>query len=253
MYTSKNLPNLHEMTKPKKITVKFFLNKNLQPQKLKKEGDRRSVSTYPLYIQVIYNRANTQFKSFYGDYYSDLSKVDDENMSGPGLLKFEEHIIRKIVEYETEKQGEKFDLKTITKKYESYCQSIEGLLNEYLKGKLKRILFKTKPYEYAQIFNYSDSKVESLLIYKAAKSLYDNFEKSIPKDFIEEMRIYEDFTKAYFHTKFSYNFPVVIDWLDGSLRIDIEGKFKTVYKNDKKKVTKSLEILDNIILTKIGA
>lgn len=225
----------------------------MQPQKLSKEGSRKSVLTYPLYIQVIYNRANTQFKSFYGDYYSDLTKVDEENMSGPGVLKFEEQIVQKIIEYEAEKLGEKFDLKTITKKYESYCQSIEGLLNSYLKGKLQRILFKTKPYEYAQIFNYSDPKVESLLIYKAAKSLYDGFEKSIPKDFIEEMKVYEDFTKAYFHTKFSYKFPVVIDWLDGSLRNNLEDKLKTLYKNDKKKVTKRLEILENIILTKVEA
>src|SRR5690606_7251944 len=187
------------MKKPKKITIKFFLNKNLQPQKLSKEGGRKALSIYPLYIQVIYNRTNTQFKSFYGEYYSDLTKVDEENMSGPGLLKFEEEIVRKIMEYEIEKKGEKFDLKTITRKYESYGQSIEGLLNGYLKSKLQRILVKTKPYEYAQVFNFADSKVDSLLIYKAAKSLYEGLEKAIPKEFVEEMRVYEDFSKAYFH------------------------------------------------------
>lgn len=247
------MPILKEMKKPKKITIKFFLNKNLQPQKLSKEGSRKSLSAYPLYIQVIYNRANTQFKSFYGEYYSDLTKVDEENMSGPGLLKFEEENVRKIMEYEIEKQGEKFDLKTITRKYESYGQSIEGLLNAYLKSKLQRILVKTKPYEYAQVFNFTDPKVDSLLIYKAAKSLYEGLEKAIPKEFVEEMRVYEDFSKAYFHSKFSYPFPVVIDWLDGRMRSELEEKLVGLYKNDKKKVTKSLEIMENIILTKIEA
>lgn len=59
------------MQKEKKITIKFYLNKLLEPV-MDNEGGKN----YPLYIQVTYNRRNMQFKSKYGMYYATLDEVE---------------------------------------------------------------------------------------------------------------------------------------------------------------------------------
>ena len=57
--------------KEKKITVKFFLNRKVEPA----TGDKGE-KYYPLYLMITYNRKNMQFRSKYGMFYSDLNEVE---------------------------------------------------------------------------------------------------------------------------------------------------------------------------------
>ena len=79
-------------TKPKKITIKFFVNKAVQPTI---EGETKR---YPLYALITYDRKNTMMRCHYGNYYKDLNEI--ERVHYPGLLAMEERIIRKTIDYE---------------------------------------------------------------------------------------------------------------------------------------------------------
>lgn len=234
------------MEKLKKITIKFFLNKNLHPVQLDYNGETPLLG-YPLYIQVTYNRNNSQFKSHYGGYYSDLAKIDEENFSGAGLLAFEENIVRKVIEHEIKKRGDKFDLKGINKKYDLFSTSIEVLLNSNLKQRLFRILLKQKPAEYSAIFNFNDPKIDVLLLYKAASKLYESLEKNIPEDFKKEIKSYELFSLVNLKSKFTYSFSTIIDWLEGNAKVEFEKKLKNNVKTDLLLLPTYINIIDKQI------
>lgn len=234
------------MEKLKKITIKFFLNKNLQSVELD-NNEGKSLLGYPLYIQVTYNRNNSQFKSHYGGYYSDLAKIDEENLSGAGLLDFEENIVRKVMEHEIKKRGDKFDLKGINKKYDIFSTSIEVLLNSNLKQRLYRILLKLKPAEYSAIFNFNDPKVDVLLLYKAASKLYESLEKNIPEDFKREIKSYELFSLMNLKSKFAYSFSTIIDWLEGNAKVEFEKKIKNNVKTGVMLLPPYINIIDKQI------
>lgn len=234
------------MEKQKKITIKFFLNKNLQPIQLEDEKGK-PLLCYPLYIQVTYNRNNTQFKSHYGGHYSDMAKIDEENLQGAGLLAFEENIVRKTMEHEIKKRCVKFDLKGINKKYDLYCTPIEALLNRNLKHKLYKLLLKQKPAEYSAIFKFDDPKVDVLLLYKAVTKLYEFFEKNIPANFKEEIKCYELFTSVNSKSRFSYTFLTIIDWKEGNAKEELEKILKNSSKSANTKLSMYLDIIDKHI------
>jgi len=110
------------LKKGKKITVKFFLNRLLEAA-----TNDKGQESYPLYIQVTYNRKNMQLKSKYSEYYYDLSEVK------PGLMEFEEKVLRKIVTHEAGETKGEYDLKGLKRKYEVYSMSVHQAVEEYLK------------------------------------------------------------------------------------------------------------------------
>ena len=139
------------MKKPKKITVKFFLNENLQP--IQVDGER----FYPLYTQVTYDRKNTQIKCAYGWYYRDLKHVREIE---PHLLPFEEKVLKKSVTHELSLQGDSFRLKGLGKKYENYGLSIHSLFNNYLKIRFKTILKEAKPQKFLEVINLDKNQLD---------------------------------------------------------------------------------------------
>lgn len=126
-----------ESGKPKKVTIKFFVNQAVQPMV---EGKTKR---YPLYALLTYDRKNTMMRCFYGKYYKDLEEI--EKVHYPGLLAMEERIIRKTISYEMAERPGDFDLKGIYRKYELYSVGVHVLLENYLKGQLGNILLRLEP------------------------------------------------------------------------------------------------------------
>jgi hypothetical protein len=196
------------MKKPKKITVKFFLNERVKPVKENK------ALTYPLYMLIIYNRNNTSIKSHYGGFYKSLQEAEKSHY--PGFLAFEERIIKKTAEYELSKRGEKFDLKGLHEKYDKYCIGIDVLFSSYMKTQLWTMLVRCEPQEYVFAMNFTEPKVEFGILYQMALKLYKDFDKLVSKEFKEEIEVYTNFMKLYQGSFFQYTFPTVIEWLDNA-------------------------------------
>jgi len=231
-------------SKPKKITVKFFVNKVVQP--LVEGREKR----YPLYMLVTYNRKNTMMRCHYGKYYKDLKEID--KLHYPGLLAMEERIILKTITYELLQRGDEFDLKGTNKKYDQYCIGIHVLLERYLKGRLWNVLSRLEPFEYVKALNFDSPDVEFNTLYKIARKVYKDFSGLLSKDFEEEIETYNVFMKLYQGSFFQYTFPVVIEWLDKSVSDEYSNKLKELYQGNKAIQNKSMEFINRIVYNSIS-
>ncbi|MDB5274691.1 MAG: hypothetical protein JWO58_3058 [Chitinophagaceae bacterium] len=229
------------MKKQKKVTVKFFVNKTVKPELVGKE------KRYPLYMILTYNRRNTTLKSLYGGYYKDIQQAEKES---PGLLSFEERILQKIVRYELAKEEESFDLKGMYAKYEKYSESIENILSKHFKNVLWMAVLRSEPQEYSYALNFSSQRVYFETLYAISKKIYPDLKSLLPKEFEEEMIIFSSF-KRFYPSLFSYTFPTAIEWIDKSIIEDYRKKLDVLYKKDKKKVDKSISVLNRIIFSKV--
>lgn len=230
-------------SKPKKVTVKFFLNQAVQPMI---EG---KVKRYPLYALITYDRKNTMMRCHYGQYYKDLAEIDKAHY--PGLLAMEERVIRKSIDYEMAQSKSEFDLKGIYKKYDQYCIGIHMLLSEHMKMLLWNILMRLEPFEFAKALNFNDPDVEFDTLYKMARKLYKDFASLLPKDFDQEIEAYQLFMKLYRGSFFQYTFPTIIEWLDNSAVNGFREKLKEHYSQSHSMVNKSIEFVDSIVRGKL--
>ena len=226
--------------KDKKITVKFFLNKTLQPVMV-----NNTKKSYPLYMLITYNRKNTMLKSYYGYYYKDLKEA-----AQLGLMAFEEKMVKKTITYERGLAGGKFTLKGLHKKYGQYCAGLHSLYEEYLKGVLFHLVVRARPHEFSYALNFSDPKVSFDTLYTIAKKIYPDF--SLPDSFRQEAEGFHDYSKLYGSPFFTYNFPTVIEWLDKSAQADYSKKLEVVYKADKKTIDGKIALVDKIVQSSLG-
>ena len=207
------------MKKEKKITIKFFLNRLLEPA-----TGEKGKKFYPLYIQVTYNRKNMQFKSKYGMYYADLKEVE------PGLMQFEERILRKVITYESNLSSSDYDLKGLKHKYEIYSTSILETLEKYLKPKLRLAILRTND-ELTTVLDFSQSHATVARLYKASQLLFNNIDGYLNAKLKIELNAYLSYTGLYKMPIFTFTFPTIIDWIDGSYKADLQTKIKTAFKN----------------------
>jgi hypothetical protein len=233
------------MKKPKKITVKFFLNKNLHGIEDENKQERK-----PLYTQITYDRKNTQIKCNYGGYYLNIEQISEES---PYLLDFEETILHRTVSYELNRLGIEFRLKGLGKKYEVYCLSIHQLFNSYLKVRLKSVLQRAEPQKFLEILHIEQTQVDFFILYEASLRLFDNLRLVTNQEFLEEMDIYRVYYQLYENAlqDNKYQFPVVIDWLEGVHIKQLHEKLKNVSIDNPQMTEKILQLIDKIVNTKI--
>lgn len=230
------------MKKPKKITVKFFLNKAVQP--VVEGKDKR----YPLYMLITYNRKNTMMKSHYGGYYKNLEEAETQHY--PGFLDFEERNVQKAIRYEISRQGDRFDLKGIYKKYEAYCMGIHVLFAKYLKEGLWTALMRTDRFEYVKALNFEDPSVPFEVLYDISRKIF-TLDKILAKEFIEAAEVYNTFNKLYQASFFQYTFPTIIEWLDQSAQEDYRNKLQALYKRDPEMIEKSISIINKVVYSNL--
>lgn len=226
-------------TKPKKVTVKFFINKAVLPVM---EGKTKR---YPLYMLITYDRKNTMMRCHYGQYYKDLNEVD--RVHYPGLMTMEERVIRKTISYELAQRGNEFDLKGTNKKYDQYAIGIHVLLERHLKNQLWSVLSRLEPFEYVKALNFTDPDVEFSTLSKIARKVYKDLPELQPKNFEQEIDIYQAFIKLYKGSFFQYSFPVVMEWLDHSVVDDYRNKLTALYPDSPSTIKRSIEFIDGIV------
>ena len=200
---------MNSSLKEKKITVKFFLNQALEPA-----SDERGMKLYPLYFQVTYNRKNMQAKSRYGLFYKHLKEVPAE------LTAFEEKVLTKIIRYEAEGKEESYELKGLKRKYDLYSVSVYQALEAYLKPQLRMAVLKIGG-QLATVLDFTQAKVSTCLLHEAATLLFPQFDSSLPHKLRDDLQTYNIFQNLNKEPVLSYNFPTIIDWLDGSYKAEL--------------------------------
>ncbi|TAE68328.1 MAG: hypothetical protein EAZ85_14295 [Bacteroidetes bacterium] len=236
------------MKKPKKITIKFFLNTNLQAIAINKNEEG-----YPLYMQITYDRRNTQIKCRYGAFYTHIDSVKKEQNA---LLNFEEYLLRRVTEYELKRLETTFQLKGLGDIYDGYSLSIYRLFNSYLKMRVKAVLKEAKPKEFLEIFNLDKSNTAFETIMQAAERLFDNFKTLLEDEIKQEIEIFELYKEICKEilVKDDYKFPIIMDWIDGTHQLFLTKKLKQKFNNTndyQAQEQKLLGLLQKIITTKL--
>ena len=226
---------METIKKEKKITVKFFLNQLVEPVMGEKNEKH-----YPLYIQVTYNRKNMQFKSKYGLYYKKLNKVN------PGLMAFEEKVIRKIITHEAGLVKGDYDLKRLKRKHEVYSTSVMEALENYIKPKLRLAVLKTND-QLATVLDFNQSQATVARLYKAARLLFQDFDNSLTVKLRDDLTAYENYHRLYKEPFFAYTFPTIIDWVDRSYQIELEKRLKLTYKSKPETVKNVMTLIDQAV------
>lgn len=200
------------MKKEKKITVRFYLNKQLEPV----TGEKRK-KYYPLYLYITYDRRNMQFRSKYGLYYNSLDEVE------AGLMAFEENTIRRIIGYEASLSASSYELKGLRQRYDVYAVSIQQAVEDYIKPKLRLAILKTND-ELTAVLDFNQPQSTAGRLYAAAKKLFPGFDKSIPNTLAELLDAYETLSMVFGNPILKgYDFPTAIDWVAGDYPQKLEA------------------------------
>ena len=224
------------MDKSKKISIKPFLNKKLIPECSDSDGK----DLYPLYLQITYNRKNTQIRSKYGMYYANLDHPEVKN-----ILLFECPLAEKFVRYEINNTKKEYSLAGFGGRYEVYATSIAIVIGDYLKEKLKFELKRTNSPFY-DILNFKNKRKPFEIFYNASLLLFEDLDKKISKEFKQEIslyQLYKDFEPVILN---KYNFSTIIDWIYGDYKQQFEHKLRRILKNNSK-VDETIEFIDQLI------
>ncbi len=229
-----------------KITVRYFLNKNVKPSRNPFFGDS---DLFPLYIQVTYNRKNTQFRSLYDRIYTQLDeafKMDGEK------LDYEEGLIRKMIEGEIKSKKEQFQLKGLKNRYVHYSREIAYSVDKYIRNTIFDSTTKTDS-KFSPILDpYRRPDVPGEIYYEASEKLIENFKSFLPKDFKQELNMGEEFIGW---CRKKEEAPRIIEWFYHTLlddystflqeKGDSENKIKTKinFINKAIKLVEGLELV----------
>lgn len=232
------------MKKPKKITIKFFINTHLAPI------SQHQRLVYPVYMQVTYNRKNTQIKTLYADFHADIEEFKKQQQA---IYFFEERIMQKVVAYELARNEAYFQLRGLGDKYEVYATSIHYVMSAYLKAKFKNYIAQLRPYKFIDLLHFDKQKIDFLTIYEACLRLFDNTEQLLDPLLKEEINLYRAYYQAYQQelAQGRYTFPVIIDWLDGTHVQELEAKCLPFLNNDLAQLKKMILLINKIVGTKI--
>ena len=200
------------MKKDRKISVTFFLNKNVKPDSYTHSPLLSGIKLYPLYLQVTYNRRNTQFRSFYHGNYSSLeeafsSKEEKEHR------RYEESLIKKVVEYEVRNLGKDFTLKGISDRYLNYSDNIVNPIDKYFRDIIYNAVVKTGSEFFEILDPWKLQNVSYNIYYNAAIKLHSDLNKKLPSDFEEELNMSRKFLEW---VSIQKELIRLIDWLDHS-------------------------------------
>lgn len=224
-----------------KISVRFFLNTNVKPLHIPLLGES---NFYPLYVQVTFNRKNTQFRSSHRFTYMSI----EEAFSRAGeFLKYEESLIKLIVKYEFIKKGANFDLTGLKDKYRIYTLDVKYYVEKHLRNSISGILTKTRSRFVTILDPSSNYQIPINIYYEAALKLIDNFEKILPENFKKELASGNEFITW---SEKKEKSPRVIEWLS---QITVEEYKKYLMKkgNSASMINSKLNIIDKAITTEL--
>lgn len=220
-----------------KISVRFFLNKNVKPIHMPLLGDS---DFFPLYVQVTFRRKNTQFRSLYQRQYMNIDNAFNWDRNN---LNYEENIIQQVVEYEVKTKGKQFQLKGLKDKYKNYTAEVGFSVKKYLRITMLASLEQSNS-EYWRIMDpTSHWEVPIEIYYDACLKLINNFETFLPKNFKKNITIGEEFIRWSEKKKLS---PLLIQWLDGSLKLEYKT-FLQKKGNSESQINEKLNLITKTI------
>lgn len=235
------------MAKEKKVTVNFFLNKKVKrAPRLDKES---KVPAYPLYINVTFNRRNMQFKNFYNFTFESMETISPIDMS---LIKFQEKLIKKIISHETNSltNADDYDMRGLGDKYDIYSRSISQAIDHYLKPKLIKEIRNTKS-DLLGVLNLSQDPADvhsytnpTSKLYNAANSLFEKFSENIDTKLYLELETYKKYMEL-FPDPDDFNFPTVVEWLDGSYKKTLNELLMKLYKRKPELMYSLISLIEN--------
>jgi hypothetical protein len=204
--------------KPKKITIKPFLNDNLEKieMSISEGGGEGSGKEYglPLYYMVIYNRNNTKIKSRLGFYYTKDEEIPE------GIIQHEPRIIEQILRYLISINGEEVNLKGLGRVFDNYSQDLWGSIEKYLKNKLRLASMSADSWLSCMI-NYDDWRNNFTRYYEIALQIFKGISSKIDDTFRQEIEAYNVLLKIKdrVNNSIEKNYsPAIIDWLYGSYK-----------------------------------
>lgn len=133
------------MIMDKKVTIKYFLNKDLSPAVYYTEEGR--INLFPLYIRVTYNRESTRFKFSPSIHIEENTDIDqffiDRKIEY--ISDDKKEIIERLVRYEVEKFGKKFTLRGLGNRLIFYEQGVSNFMlnTENENEKLNKVIEKS--------------------------------------------------------------------------------------------------------------
>jgi len=231
----------------RKISVTFFLNKNVKPEKYMFSPLLSRTNRYPLYLQVTYNRKNTQFRSFYRSSFSSLEEAfssEEENEH----RKYEESLIKKVVEYEIMHLGKNFDLKGFNDRYLNYNEYIFNPIDKYFRDLIYDAVVKTNSEFFEILDPWKLQQVSFHIYYKAASNLINDLDKILPYGFSEDMKMGLEFLKW---TEAQDELIRLIDWLDHSAIKAYESYLK-VKKYNENQIIALISFINRIMKLSVG-
>ena len=129
----------------KKLTIVFFLNKDVKSRKAKVEN----ILLYPLYVRVSYNRRNTKF-AIGNSWYAESV---EEDLNDNEVLITIKGIIEKIVAYEAKNIGDRYEIKGLGKRLGTYFSNLLNAMYLSLNNTLNKEVGKTMAYIQFQEWN----------------------------------------------------------------------------------------------------
>jgi hypothetical protein len=216
------------MKKPGKITVTFFINTNVKPKAQSPMiggGDK-----YPLYVQVTYNRKNTQFRSFYSRTYSNIDEAKSTKEEREHRA-YEESLITKVVEYEIVHHGKDFNLKGLNDRYLDYSDSLFNPIDNHFRGIINFAIDKTDSEFKKMLDPWGDENISYNVYFEAAIKLIPGLNNKLPNDFKEEREMGTIVLNWIEEQDTNIR---IIDWLDHSAIKAIESHLRKLNYNDKR-------------------
>lgn len=240
----------NKIAKPKKITVRFFLQTAVSPYECSEiTADGTEIPYHPLYAYVTFNRKNMQFRSYYAMYYKSMSEVE---LEAPGLMAFEERLIKQAILYESSflSDQNKYSLKGFNNRYDIYATSLFVAIEMYLKPKMRLAILATNNV-LCKAFDLSKRREDVgrnlvLLLFELANKVFKGFSDGLKKDFHSEMKAYE-ILNTLIPTTYSNNFPTVIDWIDGRYKKELNLLLKKTFKNKPELIKDINQLIDKAV------
>lgn len=228
------------MKRPKKITVKPFLNDRLKPEGTA-HVDGKELPLYRLYYIISYNRKNMTVRSRYGMYYY---KGEIESGKVRQVIDFETRVFEQIIRFEAHPETQEYELKGLPARFDIYSHTVRRVLSNYVIRFLWLSINHTKS-EFINTLNLDQDNQDAMLMVKAARRLFPNLHEVALPEFETSVKALETYDHLYPLPSFFHSSPTVIDWVNGSHRMEVEAKLEPMNPKTREQVLTTINHIMN--------
>jgi hypothetical protein len=238
------------MKKEKKVSIRYFLNSKLG---IEVEGEEHN----PLYLQVTFNRKNTQIKSAVNEYFFDMDSLKKKHEE---IIEFEKKQIELLVRYLYERDQENFSFKGFAEKLSDlYVRSLYDRYRDSLIKELNQAILRSRSKYMRALTLTVDQKSLAHTLYELACLAIPNLKDQLSNNYKFEIEFEEYFLKEFKSSNrlqgygieliVKYNLPTILDWLQGNLKLKFTESLVEKYKVDLESAQKYVKLVQNRVRT----